>query len=94
MNRTHVQQYRDNMEPAGDPGHNRGQAVGGGRQGMAGDKHPFWEVVVGLIWEVWGNVVEDKHPFWEVVVGLIWEVWGNVVEDKQSFWEVVVGLIW
>jgi uncharacterized protein YjbJ (UPF0337 family) len=49
---------------------------------MSGDKHPFWEVVVGLVWEVWGNVVEDKHPLWEVVVGLVWEVLGNVVEDK------------
>ena len=29
-------------------------------KGKAGDKHPFWEVVVGLVWEVWENVVEDK----------------------------------
>ncbi len=53
-------------------------------KGMAGDRHPFWEVVMGLVWEVWGNVVEDRHHFWEVVVGLIWGVWGNVLEDKAT----------
>lgn len=33
MSGIHLQQHSDNMGPAGDPGHNRGQAVGGGRRG-------------------------------------------------------------
>ena len=33
MSGIHLQQHSDNMELAGDPGHNRGQAVGGGRHG-------------------------------------------------------------
>lgn len=36
MSGIHLQQHSDNMEPAGDPGHNRGQAVGGGRRGRRG----------------------------------------------------------
>ena len=33
MSRIHLQQHSDNVEPAGDSGQNRGQAVGGGRRG-------------------------------------------------------------